>query len=106
MTEPFSPQSQVEVENLLSDLHLALFTCTRQDKPTLTLDPVVTPGLEPLMSQLNSWNFPIFSLVEKTHGETGSILSQVGVRGKFCFGCSYQLNEAVVYISKKNKTCS
>lgn len=35
------------------------------------------PGLEPLMSQLNNWNFPIFSLVEKTHGKTGCILSQV-----------------------------
>lgn len=40
------------------------------------------PDLEPLMDQLNSWNFPIFSLVEKTHGETGSILSQVGTRQK------------------------
>lgn len=97
----------MEEENLLSNLHLAPFTCTWQDKPTLTLDPVVMPGVEPLMSQLNSWNFPIFSLVEKTHGETGSILSQVGVseemltlmcKRKFCFGCSYQLNEAVVCI--------
>uniref|UniRef100_A0A3B3CEM6 Phosphodiesterase n=1 Tax=Oryzias melastigma TaxID=30732 RepID=A0A3B3CEM6_ORYME len=34
----------------------------------------------PLMSQLNNWNFPIFSLVEKTHGKTGCILSQVSYK--------------------------
>ncbi|XP_011480918.1 cGMP-inhibited 3',5'-cyclic phosphodiesterase A [Oryzias latipes] len=38
------------------------------------------PELEPLMSQLNNWNFPIFSLVERTHGKTGCILSQVSYR--------------------------
>ena len=35
--------------------------------------------LEPLMGQLTSWNFPIFTLVEKTHGRTGRILSQVSI---------------------------
>ncbi|KAF3692844.1 cGMP-inhibited 3',5'-cyclic phosphodiesterase A [Channa argus] len=54
-----------------------------EDKPILALEPLVMPGLEPLMSQLNNWSFPIFSLVEKTHGKTGCILSQV----------SYQLFE-------------
>lgn len=49
-----------------------------QEKPTPAPEPVEMPDLEPLMDQLNSWNFPIFSLVEKTQGETGSILSQVG----------------------------
>lgn len=34
-------------------------------------------GLEPLMSQLNNWNFPIFTLIEKTNGKCGRILSQV-----------------------------
>lgn len=29
------------------------------------------------MSQASNWNFPIFSLAEKTHGKTGCILSQV-----------------------------
>lgn len=53
-----------------------------QDKPTPALQPVEMPDLEPLMDQLNSWNFPIFSLVEKTQGETGSILSQVGHQRK------------------------
>lgn len=33
--------------------------------------------LEPLMSQINNWNFPIFSLMEKTNGKCGRILSQV-----------------------------
>jgi X-X-X-Leu-X-X-Gly heptad repeat protein len=35
------------------------------------------PELDPLMTQLNNWNFPIFNLVEKTHGRSGCILSQV-----------------------------
>ncbi|XP_026173807.1 cGMP-inhibited 3',5'-cyclic phosphodiesterase A-like isoform X2 [Mastacembelus armatus] len=51
-----------------------------EDKPVSVQDPVVMPGLEPLMSQLNNWNFPIFSLVEKAHGKTGCILSQVSFR--------------------------
>uniref|UniRef100_A0A3Q1F977 Phosphodiesterase n=1 Tax=Acanthochromis polyacanthus TaxID=80966 RepID=A0A3Q1F977_9TELE len=50
------------------------------DKPILASEAPVTPALEPLMSQLVSWNFPIFSLVEKTHGKTGCILSQVSYR--------------------------
>ncbi|XP_053278095.1 LOW QUALITY PROTEIN: cGMP-inhibited 3',5'-cyclic phosphodiesterase 3A-like [Pleuronectes platessa] len=38
------------------------------DKPILALETLVMPGLEEsLNSQLNNWNFPIFSLVEKTH---------------------------------------
>lgn len=36
--------------------------------------------LEPLMSQLNNWNFPIFSMMEKTSGKCGRILSQVSSR--------------------------
>ncbi|KAG7231126.1 hypothetical protein INR49_027166 [Caranx melampygus] len=36
--------------------------------------------IEPLMSQLNNWNFPIFSLMEKTNGKCGRILSQVSYR--------------------------
>ncbi|XP_022061785.2 cGMP-inhibited 3',5'-cyclic phosphodiesterase 3A-like isoform X1 [Acanthochromis polyacanthus] len=51
-----------------------------EDKPILASEAPVTPALEPLMSQLVSWNFPIFSLVEKTHGKTGCILSQVSYR--------------------------
>lgn len=49
----------------------------RQDKSASAPESPVMPCLEPLMSQLNNWNFPIFSLVEKTHGKTGCILSQV-----------------------------
>ncbi|TKS81100.1 cGMP-inhibited 3',5'-cyclic phosphodiesterase A [Collichthys lucidus] len=51
-----------------------------EDKPVLAVEPLVMAGLEPLMSQLNNWNFPIFSLVEKTHSKTGCILSQVSYR--------------------------
>ncbi|XP_071352556.1 cGMP-inhibited 3',5'-cyclic phosphodiesterase 3A-like isoform X2 [Trachinotus anak] len=51
-----------------------------EDKPISSLEALEMPELEPLMCQLNSWNFPIFSLVEKTHGRTGCILSQVSYR--------------------------
>lgn len=57
--------------------HVAV-SSTWQDKPIVALEPLVMSGLEPLMSQLSNWNFPIFSLVDKTHSETGCILSQVG----------------------------
>ncbi|KAL0962657.1 hypothetical protein UPYG_G00343460 [Umbra pygmaea] len=48
-----------------------------ETQPILASEPLVMLELDPLMSQLNSWNFPIFNLVEKTHGRTGCILSQV-----------------------------
>lgn len=48
-----------------------------QDKPMLAPEPLIMEDLEPLMSQLNNWNFPIFSLMEKTNGKCGRILSQV-----------------------------
>ncbi|KAM6984772.1 cGMP-inhibited 3',5'-cyclic phosphodiesterase 3A [Aplochiton taeniatus] len=48
-----------------------------EDKPALAPEPLVMSDLEPLVSQLPSWNFPIFHLVEKTHGKSGCILSQV-----------------------------
>ncbi|XP_036374385.1 cGMP-inhibited 3',5'-cyclic phosphodiesterase A-like [Megalops cyprinoides] len=51
-----------------------------EDKPILAPEPLVMEELEPLMSQLNNWNFPIFNLVEKTHGKCGCILSQVSYR--------------------------
>uniref|UniRef100_A0A096M793 Phosphodiesterase n=1 Tax=Poecilia formosa TaxID=48698 RepID=A0A096M793_POEFO len=51
-----------------------------EDKSASAPESPVMPGLEPLMSQLNNWNFPIFSLVEKTDGKTGCILSQVTYR--------------------------
>ncbi|KAI2665604.1 cGMP-inhibited 3',5'-cyclic phosphodiesterase A [Labeo rohita] len=51
-----------------------------EDKPILAPEPLVMEGLEPLMNQINNWNFPIFSLVEKTNGRCGCILSQVSYR--------------------------
>ncbi|XP_028440003.1 cGMP-inhibited 3',5'-cyclic phosphodiesterase A isoform X2 [Perca flavescens] len=51
-----------------------------EDKPMLAPEPLVMEDLEPLMSQLNNWNFPIFSLMEKTNGKCGRILSQVSYR--------------------------
>ncbi|XP_018581725.2 cGMP-inhibited 3',5'-cyclic phosphodiesterase A [Scleropages formosus] len=51
-----------------------------EDKPILAPEPLIMEDLEPLMNQLNDWNFPIFSLVEKTHGKCGRILSQVSYR--------------------------
>ncbi|MCI4389165.1 hypothetical protein PGIGA_G00094760 [Pangasianodon gigas] len=51
-----------------------------ENKPILAPEPLVMEGLEPLMSQINNWNFPIFSLVEKTEGKCGRILSQMSYR--------------------------
>ncbi|MBN3301646.1 PDE3A phosphodiesterase, partial [Amia calva] len=51
-----------------------------EDKPILAPEPLVMKHLEPIMIQLNNWNFPIFDLVEQTHGKCGCILSQVSYR--------------------------
>ncbi|XP_059191269.1 cGMP-inhibited 3',5'-cyclic phosphodiesterase 3A-like [Centropristis striata] len=51
-----------------------------EDKPMLAPEPLVMEDLEPFMSQLNNWNFPIFNLMEKTNGKCGRILSQVSYR--------------------------
>ncbi|XP_061924077.1 cGMP-inhibited 3',5'-cyclic phosphodiesterase 3A-like [Entelurus aequoreus] len=48
-----------------------------EDKLMLAPEPLL---MDPLMSQLDIWNFPIFSLVEKTHGKAGCILSQVSYK--------------------------
>lgn len=48
-----------------------------QDKPILAPEPLLMKDLDPWMSQLNNWNFPIFTLMEKTNGKCGRILSQV-----------------------------
>ncbi|XP_066525008.1 cGMP-inhibited 3',5'-cyclic phosphodiesterase 3A [Hoplias malabaricus] len=51
-----------------------------EDKPILAPEPLVMEGLEDIMCQINNWNFPIFSLVQRTHGKCGRILSQVSYR--------------------------
>ncbi|KAF7237628.1 cGMP-inhibited 3',5'-cyclic phosphodiesterase A [Varanus komodoensis] len=51
-----------------------------EDKPILAPEPLVMDNLDPLMEQLNSWNFPIFDLVEKIGKKCGRILSQVSYR--------------------------
>ncbi|KAL0968714.1 hypothetical protein UPYG_G00270670 [Umbra pygmaea] len=51
-----------------------------EDQVLLAPEPLVMPDLEPLMDQLNNWNFPVFSLMEKTEGKCGRILSQVSHR--------------------------
>lgn len=56
---------------------LTHFHHTTQDKAILAPEPLLMEDLEPWMSQLNNWNFPIFTLVEKTNGKCGRILSQV-----------------------------
>ncbi|XP_068173333.1 cGMP-inhibited 3',5'-cyclic phosphodiesterase 3A-like [Antennarius striatus] len=65
---------------LTEDIILQPILSSPEEKTNLALDPIVMPGLEPLMTQLNKWNFPIFSLVEKTNNEKGCILSQVSYR--------------------------
>ncbi|MEE6477376.1 hypothetical protein FKM82_011490 [Ascaphus truei] len=54
-----------------------------EDTPILAPEPLIIENLEALMGQINSWNFPIFDLVEKTGQKCGRILSQM----------SYQLFE-------------
>ncbi|KAJ8245423.1 hypothetical protein GJAV_G00270570 [Gymnothorax javanicus] len=51
-----------------------------REEPILAPEPLVMEELDPLMRQLNDWNFPIFSLVEKTYGNGSRILSQVSYR--------------------------
>uniref|UniRef100_A0A8C5WUE1 Phosphodiesterase n=1 Tax=Laticauda laticaudata TaxID=8630 RepID=A0A8C5WUE1_LATLA len=50
------------------------------EKPILAPEPLIMDNLDPLMEQLNSWNFPIFDLVDKTSRRCGRILSQVSYR--------------------------
>ncbi|XP_036745276.2 cGMP-inhibited 3',5'-cyclic phosphodiesterase 3A isoform X2 [Manis pentadactyla] len=50
------------------------------DKPMLAPEPLVMDNLDPIMEQLNTWNFPIFDLVEKIGRKCGRILSQVSYR--------------------------
>ncbi|XP_067902410.1 cGMP-inhibited 3',5'-cyclic phosphodiesterase 3B isoform X8 [Heterodontus francisci] len=45
--------------------------------PEILLEPIETQDAELCMEKLNSWNFPIFELVEMTGGQSGRILSQV-----------------------------
>ncbi|XP_019741498.1 cGMP-inhibited 3',5'-cyclic phosphodiesterase A-like [Hippocampus comes] len=71
------PSESIVLHPLLPSPEFVLHT---QNKLILAPEPLVMPGLEPLMSQLDKWNFPIFSLVERTHGKTGCILSQVSYR--------------------------
>ncbi|XP_008511776.2 cGMP-inhibited 3',5'-cyclic phosphodiesterase 3A [Equus przewalskii] len=50
------------------------------DKPILAPEPLVMDNLDTIMEQLNTWNFPIFDLVEKIGRKCGRILSQVSYR--------------------------
>uniref|UniRef100_A0A8C0X724 Phosphodiesterase n=1 Tax=Castor canadensis TaxID=51338 RepID=A0A8C0X724_CASCN len=50
------------------------------DKPILAPDPLVMDNLDSIMEQLNTWNFPIFDLVENIGRKCGRILSQVSYR--------------------------
>ncbi|KAM5255045.1 cGMP-inhibited 3',5'-cyclic phosphodiesterase 3A isoform 2-T2 [Hipposideros larvatus] len=50
------------------------------DKPILAPEPLVMGNLDSIMEKLNTWNFPIFDLVEKIGRKCGRILSQVSYR--------------------------
>ncbi|XP_012496439.1 PREDICTED: cGMP-inhibited 3',5'-cyclic phosphodiesterase A [Propithecus coquereli] len=50
------------------------------DKPILAPEPLVMDNLDSIMKQLNTWNFPIFDLVESIGKTCGRILSQVSYR--------------------------
>nr|7KWE_A Chain A, cGMP-inhibited 3',5'-cyclic phosphodiesterase A [Homo sapiens]7KWE_B Chain B, cGMP-inhibited 3',5'-cyclic phosphodiesterase A [Homo sapiens]7KWE_C Chain C, cGMP-inhibited 3',5'-cyclic phosphodiesterase A [Homo sapiens]7KWE_D Chain D, cGMP-inhibited 3',5'-cyclic phosphodiesterase A [Homo sapiens]7L27_A Chain A, cGMP-inhibited 3',5'-cyclic phosphodiesterase A [Homo sapiens]7L27_B Chain B, cGMP-inhibited 3',5'-cyclic phosphodiesterase A [Homo sapiens]7L27_C Chain C, cGMP-inhibited 3' len=49
-------------------------------KPILAPEPLVMDNLDSIMEQLNTWNFPIFDLVENIGRKCGRILSQVSYR--------------------------
>ncbi|XP_060545556.1 cGMP-inhibited 3',5'-cyclic phosphodiesterase 3A isoform X2 [Pantherophis guttatus] len=51
-----------------------------EEKPILAPKPLIMDNLDPLMEQLNNWNFPIFDLVDKIGKRWGRILSQVSYR--------------------------
>ncbi|XP_060101820.1 cGMP-inhibited 3',5'-cyclic phosphodiesterase 3A isoform X1 [Heteronotia binoei] len=51
-----------------------------EEKPILAPEPLIMDNLDPLMEQLNNWNFPIFDLVDKIGTKCGRILSQVSYR--------------------------
>ncbi|XP_070610427.1 cGMP-inhibited 3',5'-cyclic phosphodiesterase 3A isoform X2 [Erythrolamprus reginae] len=51
-----------------------------EEKPILAPEPLIMDNLDPLMEQLNNWNFPIFDLVDKIGKRCGRILSQVSYR--------------------------
>uniref|UniRef100_A0A8C6WVZ1 Phosphodiesterase n=1 Tax=Neogobius melanostomus TaxID=47308 RepID=A0A8C6WVZ1_9GOBI len=66
---------------IILNLFYIMFPCLHtQDKPVLAPEPLLMEGLEPLMSHLNNWNFPIFDMMERTNGKCGRILSQVSYR--------------------------
>ncbi|XP_023574701.1 cGMP-inhibited 3',5'-cyclic phosphodiesterase A [Octodon degus] len=50
------------------------------DKPILAPEPLIMDNLDSIMEQLNTWNFPIFDLVENIGRKCGRILSQVSYR--------------------------
>lgn len=54
-----------------------IFSSLFQDKPILAPEPLIMDNLDSIMEQLNTWNFPIFDLVEKIGRKCGRILSQV-----------------------------
>lgn len=52
-----------------------------QDEQEFMLDPMLEEH-ETLMERMNTWNFQIFDLVDKTGGKTGRILSYVSNNSK------------------------
>ena len=50
--------------------------CDLQGEREFKLEPILDDH-EALMEKINSWNFQIFDLVERTGGKTGRILSYV-----------------------------
>ncbi|XP_041443771.1 cGMP-inhibited 3',5'-cyclic phosphodiesterase A isoform X4 [Xenopus laevis] len=51
-----------------------------EEKAIVAPEPLLMEDLDPLMGEINNWNFPIFDLVEKTGQKCGRILSQVSYR--------------------------
>lgn len=64
---------------IISVLISTTFSDGLQGEQEFRLDPMLEDH-EAVMERMNTWNFQIFDLVDKTGGKTGRILSYVSTR--------------------------
>ena len=73
MSHSFSDVDVLVKTSVMCLLHAA---CCTQGNQEFQLDPLLEEH-NALMERINSWNFQIFDLVDRTGGKTGRILSYV-----------------------------
>uniref|UniRef100_A0A3P8SJU5 Phosphodiesterase n=1 Tax=Amphiprion percula TaxID=161767 RepID=A0A3P8SJU5_AMPPE len=77
--QPFSSEAQRRRSGTQNYICFTLpkrFDCCLQAEQEFRLDPMLEDH-EDLMERMNTWNFQIFDLVDKTGGKTGRVLSYV-----------------------------